>query len=151
MWNLKKYRLGFDPWGLGLFLLIMIPNFVWFVFSASDDVLRVESVTPLIDAIAQVSQIIMAAALCSVLNITRDKSMRRGYRAGTAVCAALYFSGWAVYYAGITNAAVILDLCLAPCGAFLLWALARRNALALLTAVGFTICHLISTVINFIR
>lgn len=83
MWNPKNYRLGFDLWGLWLFLLIMLSNFVWFVFPAPDDVLRAKSVTPLIDATAQVFQITMAAALCVVINITRDKPMKRGYRAGT--------------------------------------------------------------------
>ena len=27
---LKQYRFGFDPWGLLLFLLVMLPNFIWF-------------------------------------------------------------------------------------------------------------------------
>jgi len=42
------------------------------------------------------------------------------------------------------------DLCLAPCGAFLLFALARKNNAALVAAGGFTICHSISSVVNFI-
>lgn len=150
MWNPKNYRLGFDPWGLGLFLLIMLPNFVWFVFPVLDDILRTQSVTPLIDSITQVFQIIMAAALCAVINVTQDKPMKRRYRVGLAACVVLYFSGWLVYYTGTVNTAVILDLCLAPCGAFLIWALARKNAPALLAAAGFTVCHLISTVVNFI-
>lgn len=150
MWDLKNYRPGFDPWGLGLFLLIMLPNFIWFVLPAPNDILRAESVTPLIDTIAQVFQIIMAAALCAAVNVTRDKPTS-GYRAGTAACILLYFTGWALYYAGAASAAVILDLCLAPCGAFLLLALARKNALALISGAAFTGCHLISTVINFIR
>lgn len=150
MWDLKNYRPGFDPWGLWLFLLIMLPNFIWFVLPAPDDILRVESVTPLIDATAQVFQIIMAAALCATVNVTRDKPMKRMFRVGTAACVVLYFAGWAACYAGITNAAVILDLCLSPCGAFLLFALARKNAPALLAAAGFTVCHLIFAVFNFI-
>ena len=150
MLNPKNYRPGFDPWGLGLFLLIMLPNFVWFVLPAPDDVLRTESVTPLSDAIGQALQIIMAAALCAVINVAGGEPMKRKYWTGSAVCVMLYFSGWAAYYAGIIHSAVILDLCLAPCGAFLLLAAARKNAPALLAAVGFTVCHLISTVINFI-
>lgn len=150
MWNLKNYRLGFDLWGLGLFLLIMLPNFIWFAYPAPNDVLRGESVTPVIDAIAQVFQVIIAAALCVVISITRDRPMKRGYLAGVAVCVALYFTGWAAYYAGIANAAVILDLCLAPCGAFLVFALGRKNGLALVSAGVFTICHFIFAIVNFI-
>ena len=150
MWNPKNYRLGFDLWGLGLFLLIMLPNLAWFVLPAPNDILRAESVTPLIDAIAQVFQIIMAAALCAVVNVTRDKSAKRVYQVGITACVMLYFSGWAAYYAGIVNAAVILDLCLAPCVAFLLWAFARRNIPALISGAAFTVCHFIFVIINFI-
>ena len=149
MWNPKNYRLGFDPWGLGLFLLVMLPNFIWLALPAPNDILRTESATPLIDAIAQVIQIIMAAALCAVINVTRNKHMKRGYRAGPAVCIVLYHAGWAAYYTGIVHTAVILDLCLAPCGAFLLFAMARKNALALISGAAFTVCHFIFAIVNF--
>lgn len=116
MWNVKNYRFGFDPWGLGLFLLVMLPNLIWFAVPAPNDILRAESVTPLLDAVGQVFQLAMAAALCGVRNIAQDQPMKRGNLAGTAACAALYLAGWTAYYAGIANAAVVLDLCLAPCG-----------------------------------
>ena len=150
MWDRKNYKLGFDPWGLALFLAIMLPNFLWFAFPAPNDVLRSESVTPLVDTIAQVFQVIMAAALCAVRNIAWDKPMKRRYWAGTAACLLLYFAGWAVYYAGIASAAVILDLCLAPCGTFLFFALARKNGAALASAGGFTVCHLVFAIVNFL-
>ena len=150
MWNHKNYRLGFDPWGLGLFLLIMLPSIVWFAFPAPNDILRTESVTPMIDTIAQVLQIIMAAALCLVVNEARSRYIRRGYKIGAALCVVLYFAGWTVYYAGIISPFVVLILCLIPCTAFLLFALARSNAPALLAAVGFTICHLIFATANFV-
>lgn len=150
MRDIKSYRLGFDPWGLALFLVIMLPNFLWSAFPAPNDILRRESVTPLMDSIAQVFQIAMAAALCAVINITRDRPMKHRYRAGTAVCVVLYFAGWAAYYTGSANAAVILDLCLAPCGAFLLFALARKNGIALVSAAAFAVCHLTYAVVNFL-
>lgn len=151
MWSRKNYRLGFDGWGLGLFLLIMLPNFVWFALPAPNDILRNESATPLLDSFAQVFQIVMAAALCAVVNTARDKPMKRGYRAGTAVCAAVYLAGWTAYYTGIANAVVILILCLAPCGAFLSFALARKNGIALVSGGSFTLCHLAFAIENFIK
>ena len=45
----EKYRFGFEFWGLLLFLIIMIPNFIWFAVPVVNDVLRVESVTPVAD------------------------------------------------------------------------------------------------------
>jgi len=150
MLTLKDHKIGFDPWGLALFVVIMLPNFVWSAFPAPNDILRAASTTPLVDAIAQVLQIVMVAALCAVVNVTRDKPMDRGYRAGIVLCLVLYFTGWIAYYVGAATSAVILDLCLAPCGAFLLFALARKNVAALVSAGGFTICHSISSVVNFI-
>ena len=150
MWNLRNYHRGVDPWGLGLFLLIMLPNIVWSVLPVSNDVLRKVSATPLLDAAGHILQVLMVAALCAVVNRLREQPIRRGYRVGTAVCVVLYFTGWVAYYAGIANAVVILDLCLAPCGAFLLFALGCKNVVALSPAGRFTACHLISTVVNVI-
>ena len=150
MWNLRHYRLGFDPWGLALFFIIMLPNFIWFVLPAPDDVLRSESITPLADTIAQVFQTVMVAALCTVINVTQDKPIKQKHQIGITACAVLYFTGWAAYYAGISNSAVILDLCLAPCWVFLLFALTRQNIVALISCTGFTVCHLIFAIANFI-
>ena len=36
---LKKYRIGFDIFVLLLFLLIMIPNFIWFTVLVPNDIL----------------------------------------------------------------------------------------------------------------
>lgn len=146
----KHYKIGFDLWGTALFAVMMLPNFIWFALPAPNDILRQESVTPILDSIAQVCQIVMAAALCAVVNSASERPMKRGYRAGTAACVVLYFAGWAAYYAGTASAAVILDLCLAPCGAFLLFALARKNGPALLSAGGFTICHFVFAAANFL-
>ena len=61
---MKKYRFGLDIWGLALFFLIMIPNFIWFAIPAPHDILRVESVTPIVDTIASIAQVIMIICLC---------------------------------------------------------------------------------------
>ena len=50
----------------------MLPNFVWFNLPAPDDILRRESITPVVDGIASVCQILFAAALCAVVNRDRD-------------------------------------------------------------------------------
>ncbi len=41
MW--KEYKLGFDRYGLLLFLLIMLPNFIWFAVPAPNDALRTDA------------------------------------------------------------------------------------------------------------
>ena len=70
---LKEYKFGFNIYGLLLFLIIMIPNFIWFAVPAPNDVLRAESVTEVIDTIASVCQILMVIALCIFVNIKNHK------------------------------------------------------------------------------
>ncbi|MDE6673431.1 MAG: hypothetical protein K2K19_01270, partial [Acetatifactor sp.] len=61
-----------------------------------------------------------------------------------------YFAGWGFYYAGVTNALVIMDLCAVPCVAFILFSLARKNAAALVAGAGFMICHIYYGIVNFV-
>ena len=70
---IKKYRIGFDIWGLIIFIIIMIPNFIWFVVPAPNDILRGESITETVDAIASICQVLMVMSLCIFINQNRKK------------------------------------------------------------------------------
>lgn len=83
-----------------MFLGIMLPNIIWFAVPAPDDILRGESVTEIVDIIA--------------------------------------------------NNVVVLMLTIPPCAAFLLFALDRKNYIAAVPACGFTVCHPIYGIVNFI-
>lgn len=150
MFHIKKYRFGVDIKGIILFLIIMIPNIIWFMIPASIDPLRRESITQSVDTVAQVFQIIMVAALGGIKNLECKKDIKG--KAGYAVitCIILYYFGWILYYLGIVNAIIHLDLCIAPCMAFILFACIRKNAVAFLSAIGFTVCHVIYVFVNFI-
>lgn len=150
MFQLKNYKLGIDIKGILLFLIIMIPNIIWFLVPAAIDPLRNESITPSVDAVAQVFQILMVAALAVIKN--REGSNNLKGKAGFTILLLLvfYYVGWILYYAGIVNAMIHLDLCIAPCMAFIIFSYWRKNAVALLSAVGFTICHIIFVCMNFI-
>ena len=144
----KQYYFGFDFWGLLLFLLIMLPNFIWFTLPALNDVLRAESVTPITDAIASVCQVLTVACLCFVINKKRDKLHLTPL---TIICIIIYYIGWTIYYHGIANACVILMLTIPPCLALILFAADRKNLPAALFATVFAVCHLIFAVVNFIH
>ena len=150
MFHARAYKIGFDCGGLLLFAAVMAPNFIWFVVPAPRDILRHTSATPAVDTAAAVFQVIMVAALCGIKNIEGSKSIRRALLVGIAALVALYYGGWSLYYTGTTGTAVILDLCIAPCLAFLLYAAARNNAPALAAAGLFTASHLLSSAVNFI-
>ena len=147
---LKKYRFGFDIMGLVLFLIVMIPNFIWFAVPAPNDILRNESVTALVDTIGSICQVLFVSFLCVIISKEKNKLHFSPLIILTVICIILYFTGWILYYNGITNSLVIIILTLSPCLAFIFFALDRKNIIAVVPAVCFTICHLIYGVVNFV-
>lgn len=147
---MKKYKLGFDWHGLVLFLIIMLPNFIWFAVPAPNDILRAESVTETVDLIGSICQVIMVAALCVLINKDQQKFKLSALIIGVIICIIGYFAGWILYYCGTVNAAVVPALTVFPCAAFLLFVLDRKNYIALIPTAGFTVCHLIYGIVNFI-
>ena len=75
----------FNIYGVLLFMLIMIPNFIWFMVKAPNDILRIESITPTIDLIASIFQIIMIICFC----FSKDKNNKIGI--SSLVSLVLYF------------------------------------------------------------
>lgn len=147
---LKKYRIGFDFCGLILFLLIMIPNFIWSAIPAPNDVLRGDSITIVVDTIASVCRVLMIIALCVLINKDRGKLKLSSLIIIGIICLLLYFISWIFYYMGITNIAVILGLVIFPCLTFLFFAVDRKNMIAVIPISIFTVCHLIYGIANFI-
>ena len=147
---LEKYRLGFDIWGLLLFLLVMLPNFIWFAVPTPNDVLRAESVTPLVDMIASICQVLTVACLCFIINKDRCRLRFSPLVLAAAICVLVYYICWALYYTGIANAGIILMLTVPPCLTFIIFAADRKNLPAALFAISFTVCHLVFAVVNFI-
>ena len=150
MFEIRKYKIGFDILGLLLFLIIMIPNFIWFAVPTSNDILRNESITPVIDMFASIFQVIMVIALCIIKNKHCQKPMKKIWFKLIIVSIIIYFAGWILYYIGIVNALVIIDLCIAPCVAFMLLSIARKNIFAFILSIMFMICHALYGIINFI-
>ena len=147
---MKKYRFGFEAWGLVLFLGIMLPNFIWFAVPAPNDILRGESVTEVADIIGSVFQVVMIAALCLLKRTDCPKLRFSPLIIGVIVCVLMYWAGWILYYNGVANAFVVLMLTIPPCAAFLLFAPDRKNYIAAVPVCGFTVCHLIYGIVNFI-
>ena len=147
---MKLYRFGFDVCGLILFLLVMLPNFIWFAIPVPNDVLRVESVTPIVDAIASVFQILTVATLCFVINKERSRLSLSPLVIATIACVLIYYVGWGLYYHGIFEASVILLLTIPPCAAFILFSADRKNIPACVFATVFAVCHLVFATMNFI-
>ncbi len=148
--NMKQYKFTFDICGLAIFLIIMIPNFIWFAVPVPNDILRAESKTAVIDAIGSVCQVLLVAALCFIANKNCGKLRITPKIIAAACCIIIYFVGWGLYYAGIIAPFVIIGLTLPPCLAFLFYALDRKNFIAVIFISAFTVCHFIYGAVNFI-
>lgn len=146
----KRYKLSFEIWGLLLFLIIMIPNFIWFAIPAPNDILRAKSITEMVDTVASVCQILMIVAICIIRNRESKKLCISPFIIMAAACYLLYVASWIAYYSGMTNVVVILGLTIPPCLAFLFFAIDRKNGIALIPISIFTICHVVYGVANFI-
>ena len=144
----KNYRLGFDLGAAVLFAAVMLPNIYWFAVPAPNDILRGASVTPNIDTSGSVFQVLMIGLLCILKNTTAGN--RTKYPWGVAACYGIYCAAWSAYHHGIIAPVVILALCLAPCLAFGFYAADRKNYPAQISLAGFTICHLVYGIVNFL-
>ena len=147
---LKKFKFGFEIWGLFLFLIIMIPNFIWFAVPAPNDILRKTSITSTIDTIASVCQVLMIIALCILKNTECKKLSFSPLIIDVFICCLLYCISWIFYYLGVINLIIILGLTVFPCLAFLFFAIDRKNIIAVIPISIFTACHLIYGIVNFV-
>lgn len=147
---LKKYKMSFDVWALIVFLIIMIPNFIWSAVPAPDDILRTESATKVIDTIGSIFQVLMIFTLCVFINPDRNKLSFTKTIIAMICCIVIYFCSWVFYYLGVTNGLVILGLTIPPCVAFLFFAVDRKNYISVIPIAIFTVCHIIFGVVNFI-
>lgn len=147
-----RYRFRLDKGGLGLFFLIMLPNFIWFAMPAPVDVLRQPSVTPCLDQIAAAVQALMVVALCLIRNRQAEGiQMHRPAAVGIGLCCLGYFAVWGCYYGGIVYPAVLISMCFLPCLALLLYTAAQRNWPAFGLAAAFAVLHGIFGICNFLR
>ncbi|MDO4155572.1 MAG: hypothetical protein Q4D37_02190 [Oscillospiraceae bacterium] len=91
----KHYRFTFEPLGLLLFLVIMLPNFIWFVIPAPQDVLRTaKSVFPMIEKLGSIFQILFIAVLCFLRHIPDVPLKKHYWQIGIIGMVLLYFVGW---------------------------------------------------------
>ena len=148
---MKKYRFGFGVWGLALFLLIMVPNFIWFAIPAPDDVLRQESVTPFIDTLASIFQVIMIVSLCLLKRKDAPKfSIRSKWLWISAAALVIYFICWVAYYSGVTGKFILMSLSVFPCISFIAFEIDRKNRIALIPTLAFTVLHITYGLFNFV-
>ncbi len=145
-----KYKFGFQVWGLVLFGIVILPTIIWSVVPAPNDVLRADSITPMIDRIGSIFQVIMIALLCIMENTKAKTLSFSKWLFFCIVSVVFYFVSWIFYYRGMVHPVIILGLTVPPCLSFFFFAMDRKNYFAISPIVLFTICHFIYGVKNFI-
>ena len=143
---MKRYRFGFDPWGLMIFALILLPNILWALLAGEGDLLARPTATPGLD---------MAVSVCQALTVAGMLCLRRcdgppGKLLPPLLLTGAYLLLWALYGLGAAHPAVLLGLAVCPCAAIVLRLVGRRNIPALIPAVLFTAGHALSTLIHFV-
>ncbi|MDE7439384.1 MAG: hypothetical protein K2N23_02635 [Clostridia bacterium] len=147
--KLRDYKFGFNLSALVLFALIMLPNIIWFCVPAQNDVLRGESSTQILDIFASIFQVATIAALCILKNKNAEKLRFSVFLIICGVFCALYYICWIIYYCAVVHTTVLIGLSVFPCISFALYAVDRKNYIALIPTVIFAVLHFTSTAINF--
>lgn len=148
---LKKYKFGIDTWAIWIIAVIMLPNIIWALSDLPDDILKRETLTPSLDNVMTISQVIMILALCFIRNKeTKNLSMMNSLPAISIAMCMFYYSSWIFYFCGSADSFILMSLCVAPCIALILYCLFRKNAPALLFTALFSVFHIMRTVLNFL-
>lgn len=145
---IKSYKFGFNWEGLCLFLVIMLPNFIWFAVPAPNDFLRQESITPVIDMIGSIFQVLSIAVLVCIKNINSIKIKPSSYFLIYFPVIA-YYVCWHFYFLGIVSSITLFLMCVLPCISLMLFAIFKKNILAFVPLLGFTVCHFLFFIMNF--
>lgn len=146
MYKIKRYRPCFEPWAFALFVLIMLPNVIWFVQTERPlIVLQAQDILPAADVIASIARVLMIACLCFLKNTDALSVRLRALTFVCTLCVLAYYVMWTLYFRGITAAVIVWGLCVFPCAAFILFSLDRKNLPALAFALIFTVCHALCT------
>ena len=134
---IKKYKFGFEAWGSVLFLIVMIPNLIWFAVPAPNDILRAPSITPTIDTIGSVFQVLFVGSLCFIVSRDRKPLRFSVLIISVLVCVLIYLLGWILYYKGFTQPPVFLILTIFPCLAFVFFCCRSKKHFRSNFCVGF--------------
>jgi len=142
---IKKYKFGFSVWGFGLFLLIMVPNIVYFCVPAYRGGLDGDNVV--LDTVASVFQAIGLMLLFFIVRREKDQKL---FKTGVTLAAfffAIYLIAWIFYFCSYRNSAVVISLAVFPCLSLLSFSIGEKNRFSLTVLRIFSILHIVSAIL----
>lgn len=148
---MKNYKLGFSVKGFVSFILVMIPNIIWMVIPAANDVLIGNSAVRPYDTVLSVSRWLMVITLIMIINTdVRVNKSKRLFAVSASVCLVIYYVSWAFYYLGIVNPWLFISMALFPVLYFILTDLWLKNYIAVIPSIVFGITHIGITCSNYL-
>ncbi|HBG10338.1 MAG: hypothetical protein ACOX46_12120 [Limnochordia bacterium] len=148
----RRVRVGFSRFGFLVVVLQALPNVLWALFPPAQNVLSRNSSEIVVleygEHILGVSIVIMLLFLVSREQV--EAALPKGIPAVLSLAAiALYWAGWACYYAGVQNDFIVYSLVVLPPLSFFCAGLAKRVAVISVTSLIFLVFHCAVTLENF--
>ncbi|MDR1068683.1 MAG: hypothetical protein LBL36_05510 [Clostridiales Family XIII bacterium] len=164
----RRYTLGFSLCGLLAFAVQEVPYLSWFLWPPADNPLAGSvPINMFFGTLEKVGGVLTIALLILVVRKPADAQRREknsrfvaalGWRKnksrffpGAVLCLAIYYVSWGCYFAGVTNAwLIVIGLSAVVPVYYFFVALWMRNAFAAATAVLFFVGHTGANGINFL-
>ena len=141
---LERYKWGFDFWALILFAMLMLPNIIYWCIPGYSDL----GGDGLIDTFANILQVFGVGLLVFLVQKEKAEKKKKYFFDSlfmtVTLLILLYYAAWFIYFFGTLNTGVILFLAGCPCIALVLFAIERKNYIALVPLAIFSILHIIS-------
>lgn len=141
----EKFKWGFDFWALVLFAVLMLPNIIYWCIPEFSDL----GGDGVIDVFANILQVFGVGLLIFLVQKEQEDKKEKKYFFDSlfmtvSLLVLLYYAAWMIYFFGTLNFGVILFLAGCPCIALVLFAIERKNYIALVPLAIFSILHIIS-------
>ena len=141
----EKYKWGFDFWALVLFAVLMLPNIIYWCIPEFSDL----GGDGVIDTFANILQVFGVGLLIFLVQKEGKEKKEKKYFFDSLFMTAslmllLYYAAWMIYFFGTLNTGIVLFLAGCPCIALILFAIERKNYIALVPLAIFGVLHIVS-------
>lgn len=149
--NKPKYEIALSVPGLVLLLLLNLPDVIWILHPAENDVLISKPAFLPLDILAIIFVICFNALICIIANRSVEPfSFKSPYIIMIVFLMIGYYVLWGLYYNLVRGPALVFGMDLLPCLICGLFVIDRKNYAALPPLLLFTIGHLVASLANIV-
>lgn len=145
----QKYDISLSFPSLIMLMLVNLPDLVWVLHPAENDILINKVISPPLDIISTIFIICFNAQICIIVNQNvKTFSFKSPFIKLTAFCLLIYYLLWIMYYDMVREPILILAMDVMPCVICGLYAYDRKNCAAFPPLLLFTVGHLSISFMN---